>query len=379
MPPEFSTSSARGSTQGLFSPQQIRRLMRIEFDRAQRYKYPVVFLTVAVDRLQQLQDLYGYQVKDTILGALVRMLKSATRSSDALGTLQDDRLLVLVPHTPPEGAAVMASRIRDGIKAFQFDCDGRPMKVTVSAGGAHNQHHPDLTFDTLLEVAEGGLAVALAGGGDRYVHSELYEFFQARREREGAVSPPPPESVPEARFAAPPPVAAPAPPPAPVAPVAPQPQPVAEAAPPLPQGPQPGQDRVSGELLGDKIRELFGLGNGAGDQGLLVQIEQQVIASALGELKGELRKSMESTQVQHKKEIELLQRRIDKLSRALGGTEGEIQRILRLKNVDSGVASIYRSVQGLSEDQVENELKTELMSKIFEANVELRKKFTSGD
>jgi hypothetical protein len=35
-------------------------------------------------------------------------------------------------------------------------------------------------------------------------------------------------------------------------------------------------------------------------------------------------------------------------------------------------------VQGLSGDEVQMELKRALMEKIFEANVELRKKFTSG-
>jgi len=40
---------------------------------------------------------------------------------------------------------------------------------------------------------------------------------------------------------------------------------------------------------------------------------------------------------------------------------------------------MYQNVQGLSGSEVQAELKKELMAKIFEANMELRKKFTSGD
>ena len=57
----------------------------------------------------------------------------------------------------------------------------------------------------------------------------------------------------------------------------------------------------------------------------------------------------------------------------LGMTEAELQRVLAQRAGDSGVASVYKNVQGLSPTAVQAELKKALMSKIFEANVELRR------
>jgi diguanylate cyclase (GGDEF)-like protein len=335
------STAFRGSEQGLFTPEQIQRLMRIEFDRAQRYSYPVVFLLISVDRLRQLQDLYGFQVKETILGSLTELLKQATRASDFLGCTVDDRLLVLVPHTPPEGASTMARRVLEGARKMSFDADGRAVRVTVSIGGAHNQRHGELSFETLLEVAEGGLAVASAGGGDRFVHSELYEFFEKKRQARAQAAP------------------APAPPPLPT------------RAAPMDEG----LTAIAGRLLGDKIRELFGLTDQ--DRDLLLQIEQQVMAEALREMKNELISKVSSDEGEYQRQIDLLERRVSKLTNSLGMTEAELQRVLRSKNLDAGVSSIYKSVQGLSGDEVQGELKKALMEKIFEANVELRKKFTS--
>jgi diguanylate cyclase (GGDEF)-like protein len=337
---EHSTTHFRGSSQSLFSPEQIQRLMRIEFDRAQRYKYSIVFMLVSIDRLAQLQDLYGYQVKEQILDALTGLIKQATRSSDFLGCLLDDRLLVLVPHTPPEGASTMARRMLEAARGLNFEADGRQVRVTVSIGGAVNQKQGELSFDTMLEVAEGGLQVASAGGGDRYVHSELYEFFQKKREREAAMAPP-------------------------------QPAPIV----PSPGGPG-GLGHDTGKVLGDKIRELFGLAEG--DRDLQQLIEQEVIAEAIRGMKQELEQDHSSNETEHKRQIELLERRISKLSKTLGLTEQELQRVLRSKSIDPGVASVYKSVQGLSEGEVQAELKKALMNKIFEANVELRKKLASG-
>jgi hypothetical protein len=136
-----------------------------------------------------------------------------------------------------------------------------------------------------------------------------------------------------------------------------------------------GLTAIAGRLLGDKIRELFGLTDQ--DRDLLLQIEQQVMAEALREMKNELISKVSSDEGEYQRQIELLERRVSKLTNSLGMTEAELQRVLRSKNLDSGVSSIYKSVQGLSGDEVQGELKKAMMEKIFEANVELRKKFTS--
>jgi len=331
----FSTALFKGTGADLFTPAQLQRLMRVEFERAQRYRYPIVMLLVAVDRLAQLQDLYGTELKGQVLQALTRLLKSDLRGSDSIAALLDDRVVVLVPHTEPEGASSMAKRLLDGMRAHQFDCDGRQTHISVSIGGAHNQTRGEISFETMLEVAEGGLEVAARGGGNRYVHSDLYEFFQKKHEREArAAGSPAALPVVEAEVA-----------------------------------------RSGGGLLGDKIRELFG--DAADDQALLARIEQEVIGNALREMRAELSSALADSATEQRRQIEVLERRIGKLTHALGVTEEELQRVLKLKGVDAGVASIYRTVQGLSSDEVAAELKKELMSKIFQANVDMRRQFSS--
>lgn len=323
----------KGSAQGLFSSREIQRLMRTEFERAQRYRYPVVLLLITIDRLPQLQDLYGFEVKEDILDGLNHRLKVATRSSDFLACTMDDRLLVLVPHTPPEGVASMARRILSEARNLGLECDGRPMRVSVSIGGAHNERRENVVFEVMLEVAEGGNEVAQKGGGDRYVHSELYDFFAAKQAR--------------------------APAPLPAEPA---------AAPPV------DLTEISA-LIGDKIREMFGLSGE--DTGLVTHIEREVTAQLLRELKN--RQDLETTQVdkedpEYARKIEILERRISKLTDQLGTTENQLKSVLRGKNIDPGIASIYDTVQGLEDDDAGVELKRELMSKIFEANMDLRRK-----
>lgn len=350
----FQSSLFRGSARDLFTPQQVQQLMRVEFDRSKRHGHPLVMLLIAVDRLAQLQDLYGAGLRDDVLRAVAGLVRTSSRASDALGCMLDDRLLVLTPHTPAEGAASLARRILEGVRAMSFDGLGRTTRITVSIGGAHSQTgRMELAFDTLLDVAEGGLKVARESGGNRYVHSDLYEFFEERRKREQRERErlAPPAAIPAA--GAPPPVA-----------------PAAAAAIEVPG------EAGDAPLLGAKIRELFGLG--AGENELLARIQQEVVASALREMKAEIERALGERQSEHRREIDTLERRIQKLTQALGMTDAELKRALSQHSVDPGVASIYTSVQGLSSNDVQHELKKELMSKIFQANLELRKQISPG-
>jgi len=67
-----------------------------------------------------------------------------------------------------------------------------------------------------------------------------------------------------------------------------------------------------------------------------------------------------------------LERRITKLVTSLEHAEDAIARISKMKDVDLGVASLYRVVQGLSDKDGGFEAKEKMMTSIFEANVKLQ-------
>lgn len=158
------------SDQTLFSLSQIQHLMRVEFNRAQRYNYPIVCMMVGVDRLGHLRDLYGYEAKEEIVDAVVGLLKDETRTSDFLGRMADDRLLAVIPHTPPKGAEVLASRILAGARGLDFDNEGRTIQITLSIGASYSEGQVStLFFDSMLVAAEDALSAAQRAGGGRYV------------------------------------------------------------------------------------------------------------------------------------------------------------------------------------------------------------------
>ena len=72
--------------------------------------------------------------------------------------------------------------------------------------------------------------------------------------------------------------------------------------------------------------------------------------------------------------LELLERRIARLSHNLGLTEEQLQRAMEMKGMDPGAASIYGEVQGLIDGSSDKKLKKDMMAAIYEANIELQNK-----
>ncbi len=70
--------------------------------------------------------------------------------------------------------------------------------------------------------------------------------------------------------------------------------------------------------------------------------------------------------------IDVLERRVAKLRSALAQSEEDLAALLLRAEVDTGISSIYRQVQGLSTTGIFRAEKLELLRAIFEANLELQ-------
>ena len=330
--PEFSTISFSSSGQTLFTPEEVKKLMRVEFERAQRYGFPIACMFLHVDRLEDLNSVHGFESRQEILMRIIDLLKGATRTSDFLGCLEGDRILALYPHIDSAGANQLADRLLTGARALRFEADGRMIRITLSIGLAHNQKESSIRFETLLRVAEEGLAVADGSGGDRYVETELYQLYEKKHEQKA----------------------------------------------PLPSKAQLSDLSRTSFVSMEYRRRLEDL-MAAKDGSLEVaaaSLADEILTRAKRETQEEL--SLASNlpsdkEVAYQKEIDNLQRRIAKLTQHLGLTEEEVRRLRAMKNVEDGIASVFRDVQGISAADAEAAIKRELMQAIFEANLDLQR------
>ena len=153
----------------LFSQAQILHLMKNEFARSRRHGIAMGVLLLQIDRLAQLVDLHGASLRTSVRNGMAQLVRANTRGSDLLGTTNDDRYLLVLPHTDLERTRIVAERLQRLWSTVDVAVDGRALALAVSVGFTACDDQKTLFFDSVLSQAETALEFAQQAGGDQVV------------------------------------------------------------------------------------------------------------------------------------------------------------------------------------------------------------------
>ena len=130
------------------------------------------------------------------------------------------------------------------------------------------------------------------------------------------------------------------------------------------------RNAIDDAAIADRVREALAASGGVAD----AAVEERVLALVMDSVGRERSVAEEAKSALRDRDVENLQRRIEKLTQSLSSTEHRLRQVAAMKNIDDGISSIYREVQGLDDSSQDSGKKKELMSAIFAANMRLQKK-----
>ncbi|HSP19049.1 MAG TPA: diguanylate cyclase [Myxococcaceae bacterium] len=141
-----------------------RSLLAREVKRSRRYRYPVAFIVLAYDAFANgMPELETTDVQ-SLLAAAKDLVARHLRDTDLVSAFHPGSWVVFLPHTPAEGAVVVAERLRDKLgglhRTYLMASAGVSAHVPTEATG-------DLSFGKLFRDATDALAQARAEGGGR--------------------------------------------------------------------------------------------------------------------------------------------------------------------------------------------------------------------
>jgi len=163
---------------GHFNKSRLREAVDQIIAANQRTPNPAAFLSIGIDSMTMINDLFGYQVADTVLIEIGGRLDSCLRVSDLIGRLGGDRFGIVLSHCPPDNIHAVAEKILAEVNSAPVTTSRGPVYATVSIGGVS---FPDqgLTSYDVITRAETALAEAKRAGRDCYAH---YRMTQEQRE-----------------------------------------------------------------------------------------------------------------------------------------------------------------------------------------------------
>jgi GGDEF domain-containing protein len=332
-------SDRAAAGQKRLSVAQMLHVMRVEFHRARTQRYPLVCAMLCIDGLDELVAKHGYALKPAALRQAYELLRNVCREHSFIGMvlMAGDRIMAVFPNLTPTRGSELGRALCERARAQTLVAGDAPVPLSLSVGMAHNQlAETNSSFEGIVNIAGRALTMARDAGGGRHflwreAEAELAELRDQLAERRQAFE----EQHAVLR------------------------EEVAEVG-----------ELQKSEVI-DRIQALFA---GVTRSDEIVELEKQVLALAAKELYEERQKAVQAQVAEHKRLIDQLERRIAKLTQILGVTEEELKRVMDMKSIDPGVASIYSEVQGLAGSDEQAATKKAMMAVIFKANLDFQKR-----
>ena len=336
----MTTAETSSAPKQRLSTGQMIHLMRLEVDQALHHGYPISCMVYGLDGF-----LEGDQVllRKKAMPAVFQCLKEVTFENKVrgLGVWTESFQMAVFPHTAPDKLQELAESLLAKARALDVEDIPEEFPVTLSIGISHNLHQGEVSFETIISEAETGMGLAMQSGGDSIAEFRETETELDRLKEELQSSIADIQEVQKELF-----------------------------------GDTKDKDVLWGKKLVEKVLTLF-TREPEQSEGLL-RLEKEVIALLKFELAEWTKTSSASQMIESQRQIAMLERRVEKLTESLGMTEQELKRVAAMKNIDLGISSLYRTVQGLSDDDENAEAKKSMLQNLFEANVALQKEVAAS-
>lgn len=158
---------------GLGNRQQFNRRWEQEIASFQRYGTPLSMILCDIDHFKKVNDSFGHPAGDEVLQGFSKVIAQSVRTSDIACRYGGEEFVVIMPHTAPADALIVAERIRESLASVAFPRHPEH-RVTVSIGIAGlSGLLAGMTKERWVEHADKALYAAKHSGRNRVVTADM--------------------------------------------------------------------------------------------------------------------------------------------------------------------------------------------------------------
>jgi diguanylate cyclase (GGDEF)-like protein len=112
------------------------------------------FLLAAIDNLGRINEAYGYDVADEVIGVIAKRLRSRMRGVDILGRFSGNKFGIILKNCAPEEIGIAAERLLAVMRDDVVMTTAGPVSVTGTIGGVTAPRHAGNVDEILARAQE---------------------------------------------------------------------------------------------------------------------------------------------------------------------------------------------------------------------------------
>ena len=162
----------------LYNRRYLMEIFESEFEKSDRYGYPLSMIILDLDRFKQINDYFGHNVGDQVLCMIANLIVQHVRKGDIVSRFGGEEFTIIAPCTDLKGAYELADKIRSIIEtesSLEIEEDVI-INVTASFGVATYHKNNYLGFNDFLQAADDALFKSKRSGRNRVTASESTSF-----------------------------------------------------------------------------------------------------------------------------------------------------------------------------------------------------------
>ncbi len=159
---------------GLPSRKMLDEALKREYYRAIRLHKGLSLLFVKVDRLNDLYDFAGQMMGDECLRLISGAIKdNFKRTTDYPGKYDSNEYLIILSDGTPDGALLMAERLRNSVEELDISIDNKSKKITVTIACITITELKSMNIDEILDKGNELISKMKTEAGNKVTAIEL--------------------------------------------------------------------------------------------------------------------------------------------------------------------------------------------------------------
>jgi len=152
---------------GVYNYRYLDRRLEEEIRVTKRFHTILSLIYIDIDNFKRVNDEFGHQVGNAVLGEIGSFLKVVGRSTDLVGRMGGDEFMIILPNTSRDEAQIVSERIRARLEQHTFNADGRKIDYLRASMGVAAYPIDAQDKESLIASADQAMYRAKQSGGNR--------------------------------------------------------------------------------------------------------------------------------------------------------------------------------------------------------------------